>query len=361
MSKSGYRLSVLITCLILISLSTAVAFGNNPGRLTVYGEAEAALAPDQARISVGVETQDADARKAVADNATLMAEVLKWVENYGPAVGAISTGSYQVYPWQQDNQTYYRVSNQLTVTVGELDRIGELIDGMIAAGANRVNWIQFEVRDSEGAKLEALGRAVKQAEQKAKILAEAAGVNIEGILSIREEGGSYTPYVMADTRAFALAAKEATEIRPGDVDIRARVAVEYKIAPATSKGEGEPMIPAQTGPSLAELGQAIPASEVTSIVIRDFSGEVVRSFQGEAIEEIIDSLNSHQTYNGMYPMILVGHQGTITLRDGSEIRLTSWGSREHVILNGEVGGEPLAVVVKSPHVGALLLGELDLF
>ncbi len=201
------------------------------GTIKVYGESELEITPDQARVSVGVEIQAEDAQEAVGENARVIKNVLAAVDQFGAAVSSVTTGSYQVYAIRHDEVRQYMASNQLQVTLDDLTQLGELIDVMIAAGANRVLSVQFEASNSDEAKLLALGKAVEQARGKAQALAAAADVELGDILSITEESGSYTPYQMADMQSLKVAGEATTEIRPGNIRIQARVGMEYRITP----------------------------------------------------------------------------------------------------------------------------------
>lgn len=333
--------------------------GQNLGTITVYGESEVNLQPDQVRVSVGVETQADNADSAVRENATLINAVLVKIDEFGEEISAVSTGSYQVYPMHREEGIQYQALNELRVTLDDIARLGELIDILTTAGANRIQSVQFQASAQENAKLQALGRAVEQAKGKAQVLAEAANVQLGKLVSITEEAGSYTPYVLSDTQAFGMGKEAVTEIRPENVTVNARVRVEYGITeehrdfvPLPIGEETEPL-----GDSLSELGSPIPADQVESLVLYNLAEQEIKELTKGEIPQLVESLNVNPTYHGPYPMVLVGHQGVITLTDGSQIRLTSFGAEEYVVLAGEYQGENFSHVVNSPAVGRLLLAD----
>ena len=83
----------------------------------------------------------------------------------------------------------YRVNNGVWVVTTDLEKLGQLIDNTVAAGANVVSGISFSIQDTERLEGEALALAVKHARSKAEVLAGAAGGRITGIVTIGEGGG----------------------------------------------------------------------------------------------------------------------------------------------------------------------------
>ncbi len=124
---------------------------------------------------------------------------------------------------------YYQANNEIQVSTSELDRVGELIDTAVRAGANKVNFINFDLEDPQQLKLQALEKAVEQASQKAEAIAESAGKSIRELYSVTEERTDYTPFRAAvDIAEEALEADAApTPIEPQEVEVRAAVTAKF--------------------------------------------------------------------------------------------------------------------------------------
>src|SRR5690606_2700453 len=107
----------------------------------------------------------------------------------------LSSYEQQVDPQNREKyMTIYRAYNELTVTVHDLDTVGNVVDIVLKAGANRILSIRFELKDEEALKLQALQNAATQANAKAVAIAQSAGVTIKGIKVIQEEMSGYSPY-----------------------------------------------------------------------------------------------------------------------------------------------------------------------
>lgn len=207
--------------------------------IQVYGEAELSAAPDRAQIVLGVETRSETAQEAVAENARLMSDVMDALKKMGLAEEQLETGSYQLHtqreykqpsrPGTDEYTLIYRASNRLNIKLENIKETGAVIDTAVRAGANQVQSINFELRDAESLKLQALQAATVQAGGKAKAIAGSAGISIKGIKSISEDMASYTPYrapFMEDAMLRATGETE-TPVVPGDVKVQARITVEY--------------------------------------------------------------------------------------------------------------------------------------
>lgn len=207
------------------------------GIISVYGEAVITAAPDIARVVMAVETRHESAKTAAEENARLTDAVINALVKAGFDKKQVKTSGYRLssYEQQVDPQnrekymTIYRAYNELTVTVHDLDTVGNVVDIALKAGANRIVSIHFELKDEEALKLQALQNATTQAKAKAVAIAQSAGVTIKGIKVIHEEMSGYSPYrVSLDQSESAKMMEQApTPIIPGDVEVTARVKAEY--------------------------------------------------------------------------------------------------------------------------------------
>jgi uncharacterized protein YggE len=109
------------------------------------------------------------------------------------------------------------------VRVRNIGLLGDVIDAAIGVEANEFFGIQFSLQNPEPLEGQARVEAVMQAHSKARVYAEAAGVTLGAVLSIREGGTS-----VQRPNQFALA-RSAEAIATGEVGISAGVTVVYAI------------------------------------------------------------------------------------------------------------------------------------
>ncbi len=207
--------------------------------VVVQGEATIVVQPDLAKISLAVETKDADSKKAQAENTKIMNAVMKALEEAGVAKDNISTSYYNIYQaFDYDNPVYvadqkedyalvYYVSNGITIKTSNIDEVGKLIDVATAAGANNIEGINFETSKADEYYQQALKDAMQSAKAKADAITATFGKTVDIPLKVSEVGGagSYNRNFYAEK--VEMAADSTTPIQPGGLKIRATVTVEY--------------------------------------------------------------------------------------------------------------------------------------
>lgn len=195
------------------------------------------LAPDQASINLGVQTEAPTAVEALRQNNTRMAAVIAALRRAGIEERQIQTSGLNLsaqYDYQENQPPSlrgYQASNQVTVTVSDLARLGPAVDAVVNSGANQVNGIGFGLRNADGAADAARLSAVADVRRRAELYARAAGLRLVRLVSLTESGG-YTPQPPRPMYAMARAqAADATPVAAGEVEVRVDVTATYELAP----------------------------------------------------------------------------------------------------------------------------------
>jgi uncharacterized protein len=202
-----------------------------PDVVVASGEAEIKTAPDRAFVSVVAEARSKAPRDAQRQNAEVMTAVQAALEKAGIPAAAIRTLAYTVQPeydYRDGRQTLrgYLARNSIEVRIDALERVGEILDTAVQAGATTVGDVRFDLKDRAAVERDALARAVEHARARADTLATAAGRAIDRIVRVEEQGAGYLPpppRPYATRLAMAAEAAPPTPITPGDIDITARV------------------------------------------------------------------------------------------------------------------------------------------
>lgn len=214
--------------------ASALAADNTPPQRTIIvtGEGEVLGKPDQARISAAVVTQAPTAEAAAQDNATAMNRVLSAIAALGIPPNKIQTSNYSVQPQyptttaNRNNITGYQVTNELTITIDDVSKLGAITDTLVHNGANQLGGVEFTIADPRPLTDRARMAAVNDARAKAQTLANAAGVRLGPLLSIQEGPGVFRPTPFAAPRALAAA---STPIAVGEQPIIVAVTLTYAI------------------------------------------------------------------------------------------------------------------------------------
>ena len=240
--KSRYILiaAILVLATVLSACggpTTINAQAQPPVRtVNVTGTGKVDLAPDTAYINLGVHTEDPSASAAVAANNALTQKVIDAVKSAGIDAKDIRTSNFSIWPSQNYGpdgkplDTKYVVDNTVYVTVREIDKLADLLDKAITAGVNTVNSIQFDVADKTAALKQARADAVKDAQQQAKELADAAGLQLGNVYQIGFSESSMPIYDYGKGGGGGAAAEAVSvPIQPGQLTISASVSMSYEI------------------------------------------------------------------------------------------------------------------------------------
>lgn len=210
--------------------STGAAEG---GSISVSGQATIKATPDTVSLSLGVQTQAATAGDAMDQCSAAMVRVINAVVGAGVPRANVQTSNVSLYPQYDYSKEGspgqiigYQASNQVSLTWTNLEKVGDLIDAAVKAGANNVMGINFTVADTRELYLEAIGAAVRDAKAKADALAGAAGVSVGPVKNMSLDSYVSGPIIMKDLAARAPA---AVPIEPGTVEMQVNVRVEYGI------------------------------------------------------------------------------------------------------------------------------------
>jgi len=211
------------------------AFAATTLNLSAFGEAK--IAPDMATISLGVDTTAPTAARAMRANAEQMARVVAALRSAGIEGRDLQTSNLSLSPqyvYEQDRParlTGYQASNQLTVKVTDLTRLGAVADAVVAAGATNVGSIAFSLANPVSAENTARIAAVKALEDKASLYAQAVGYHIVRLVNL-SEGGGYAPSPPRPMPMMAMRAEAPapTPVEAGELNVRIDVTGVFELA-----------------------------------------------------------------------------------------------------------------------------------
>jgi uncharacterized protein YggE len=219
------------------SILAADPTGTKPEHtISVSGTGRVLISPDIADLRLGVSITSNTVKDARSANAKAMTAVIASLRKLGIADKDIQTtilSLQPVYDYSANSSrprvTGYTLANAIAVTIRDLDKVGDAIDGALAAGATTMDGVTFRVEDQAAAEQQARQEAMAEAKSKAQTLAAAAGVSIGGVASISETVAP-VPYPVYYGAMAGVAAPDAkTPVATGTNEVSVTVAVVYVI------------------------------------------------------------------------------------------------------------------------------------
>ncbi len=210
--------------------------------IALNGTGKALGAPDMAMLSLGVLRQAKTANEAMKKNNSAMAKILAALKNAGIAEEDLRTTNFSIRPqYKRYKKTSssrnrlpeiigYTVSNQMSVKINDLKKLGEIIDMTVKLGVNTGGNIQFLNKNPAPFISKARQKAMENAIAKAKTLTNAAGAKLGKILTITENSFIPRPYrVQAQQSLGAPSMKAAVPIASGQNVYSVTVQVSWEI------------------------------------------------------------------------------------------------------------------------------------
>lgn len=239
-SRSFWAAAVAAAILALsLPAAAAADVPESPRTVVVTGEARLSARPDTVQLSVGIDTREPTAARAQQSNARVVERVMAALQDSGVKQSDVQTGELRLTPvYRYDQETGaqhlegYEASYTLRLTLPMTSPVGAVVDAAVAAGANRLDSIQFTVRDTQALKERGLAEAVRDASRQAAVVAEAAGVQLGPLLSVSGIGFSGPPPAIGlmATKFAPQAARDAvTPIESGLLEFTAQATLTFEI------------------------------------------------------------------------------------------------------------------------------------
>jgi len=214
----------------------ALAQTTPPPAISVTGEANVSVAPDQAQIDGGVTSDAKTAREASDANNAAMGKVLLALKGAGIEEKDYQTSRLSLQPQfappkaaeRTPGIVSFRASNRVTVKIRYVTKVANVIDVLVGAGANEIGGINFTVTQASKHLDEAREKAIADARRKAEIYAKAAGVTLGEPISISEETGSPGPLFRSKVAA-PMAAGAA--VAQGEETLSVTISMSWAIKP----------------------------------------------------------------------------------------------------------------------------------
>src|SRR5829696_3348244 len=206
-------------------------------RVMVAGDSIVQAQPDTAILTISVVTQGRRAIDAQQENATRTDAVVRALKAAAGAGAEIKTSGYSLQPQrvykegQPPTITGYETRNSVTVTTGELTKVGNIIDAAAQAGSNDISGIAFTLRQDRPARDQALSEATREAMNKARVIAQALGGRVVRVIEVQEEGLQRPPVPIYQTEALMAKRDVSTPIEIGSLEVTSRVQLIVEVEP----------------------------------------------------------------------------------------------------------------------------------
>jgi len=252
MKRQAHILSTALAAIFLLAIAGAPAMAEteppSPRLITVTGDAEVKVVPDEVILTLGVETWDDHLADAKRRNDEIVTAVVKLAQDRGVPDKYIQTDYLSIEPRYRDSYEMrdfigYVVRKSVVITLKDLALFEDLLSDALEAGVTHVHGIQFRTTELRKYRDEARALAIEAAREKATALAAELDQEIGDPHSIQEEpswwwswydtwwGSRYGGAMTQNVTQNSGSASQPTEgtIAPGQISVNARVTVSFEL------------------------------------------------------------------------------------------------------------------------------------
>lgn len=234
----------LPAALLSLSLlaSTAAWADQLPQRrsVNVSGQGEVSVRPDRARLNVAVDVLNADPKAAEAEVNKVVRAYVAEARQLGARDADISTAGISLSPeyvWDEkarrNRLTGYRARRDITITVTDLNKLGDFVLRATQVGVNNVSPPALEASNARELAQQALVKATEDARGKAQLLADTLKVRLGSIYALNATEGYVQPPM---PKAMAMRAEAAFDsgnqqmgLEPGEIKYSATVNADFDL------------------------------------------------------------------------------------------------------------------------------------
>lgn len=222
--------ALLILSLLFMTISYSQEQKQVP-MINVSGEGKVKVAPDQASISISIETKGTRADDVKRENDKKMDAILKFIKNSN-----ISKEDYQTqrvslnpnYDYEKKKHNYI-ATQTVQILLKDLSKYDALMEGLVNEGINRIDNVEFKSSKMKELQSDARKLAVKEAKAKAEDFVSVLGQKVGKAILISDNSQSYVPqprmYAMKSMAMDESAPRETLAI--GEIEITANVSVNF--------------------------------------------------------------------------------------------------------------------------------------
>ena len=222
---------LIILSILFMSLGYSQEHKQVP-MVNVSGEGKIKVIPDQASISISIETKGTKAADVKKENDVKMDAIIKYIKKAAIAKEDFQTQRVSLNPnYDYEKKKHNYIATQsLQILLKDLSKYDELMEGLVNEGINRIDNVEFKSSKLAQYQSEARKLATKDAKAKAEDFVFALGQKVGKAILISDNSQTYNP----PPRMYAMKAMEMDiEAAPretlalGEIEITANISVSF--------------------------------------------------------------------------------------------------------------------------------------
>lgn len=233
---SGTIVLIILAVFLLVNTNKVWNTAATTNTVSFSGEGKVVAKPDIAKINLSIVTDAPTSKAAQDDNSKKSKAVTDYLKKQNIEEKDIKTTGYNIYPQYKYSQfggnpqiTGYQVNQSMEVKIRDLDKVSNILDGVVSAGANQVNGLSFEIDNQDALKAEARAKAIADAKKKANELQSQVGISLGKIVNFSENTGGYPIYFKSGAMETDGRGGGGPSVPTGENEITVNISITYQI------------------------------------------------------------------------------------------------------------------------------------
>lgn len=234
---SGTAVLVILSVFLLASTNKIVNTAITTNTVSFSGDGKVVAKPDIAKIQLSIVTDALTSKVAQDENSKKSKALTDYLKKQNIDDKDVKTTGYNIYPQykypplgSQPQITGYQVNQSMEIKIRDLDKVSNILDGVVNAGANLVNQLSFEIDNPEALKAEARAKAIADAKKKANELQSQVGISLGKIVNFSENTGGVPVPIYYEAKGLSMGGGGGGPSVPtGENEITVDVTITYQI------------------------------------------------------------------------------------------------------------------------------------
>ncbi|HEY4474344.1 MAG TPA: SIMPL domain-containing protein [Candidatus Paceibacterota bacterium] len=235
---SGTVVMIVLAVFLIASTNQVLNTATTTNTVSFSGEGKVVAKPDIAKISLSIVTDALTSKTAQDENSKKSKTVTDYLKKQNIDDKDIKTTGYNIYPQYKYPQyggqptiTGYQVNQSMEIRIRDLDKVSNILDGIVASGTNQVSQLSFEIDNPDALKSEARAKAIADAKSKANELKSQVGISLGKIINFSENTSGYPVpiYMKAELDGRGGMGGGGPSVPAGENEITVSVTITYQI------------------------------------------------------------------------------------------------------------------------------------
>ncbi|WP_088227071.1 SIMPL domain-containing protein [Desulfosporosinus sp. FKB] len=191
MKKSIKLIFFALVLTLLFAQTASAAEIQQPGTIETSATSSVNVDPDIVQLNLSVRTEANSAALAQENNSIAVNKAIDLLVGEGLSKDAIKTTNYSTYSYTKSDDTtknevtVYSSNSSMTVTIKELDKVGDILDKLADISEVNVNSVNYSIQDPGKYKDQVIASAIAAAKENILSSANALGVTLDKLNSLR--------------------------------------------------------------------------------------------------------------------------------------------------------------------------------